>query len=332
MTKLEILDLRHYSARELRPLLLQAAEAWNGCLHWDYRSATELLLGYLDSRILPGFVAVVDGQLCGFCFCVYEGRKAVIGELFVSKMDDPTRSEMIGLLSQHLLETLQASPDLNRIEAQLLMFEAGLLPSLFTRFLDTGTTLRTFPRLFLELSLESNPVQAVSSSPIPTLPATITLSPWSPAFYHPAAELIQAAYTGHVDSAINDQYRTLEGSERFLHNIIRFPGCGTFDPTASWVLRDRRSHTLAAVLLCSRIAPGVAHLTQLCVSPNLRGLGLGHALLHHAQRSLPALGYRSLSLTVTEANTSAMRLYRQAGFTSRHRFDALVLEKANTRL
>ena len=38
-----------------------------------------------------------------------------------------------------------------------------------------------------------------------------------------------------MDSEINDQYRTLSGSLRFLNNIVRFPGCGTFDPEGSFV-------------------------------------------------------------------------------------------------
>ena len=39
---------------------------------------------------------------------------------------------------------------------------------------------------------------------------------------------------------INDQYRSLHGSLRFLHNIVRFPGCGVFEAEQSWVLRDQR--------------------------------------------------------------------------------------------
>ena len=41
-------------------------------------------------------------------------------------------------------------------------------------------------------------------------------------------------------ACINDQYRSLHGSLRFLHNIVRFPGCGVFEAESSWVLRDRR--------------------------------------------------------------------------------------------
>ena len=53
-----------------------------------------------------------------------------------------------------------------------------------------------------------------------------------------AGELVHAAYKNHLDSQINDQYRSLHGSLRFLHNIVRFPGCGIFDVGGSLVLRD----------------------------------------------------------------------------------------------
>ena len=41
-----------------------------------------------------------------------------------------------------------------------------------------------------------------------------------------AAHVISAAYRGHVDSEINDQYRSIPGARRFVTNIVRFPGCG----------------------------------------------------------------------------------------------------------
>ena len=62
-TQLEILDLRHFSARQLRPLLETESRLWEQRLRWNYKSSTELLLQYLDSRILPGFVALDRGRI-----------------------------------------------------------------------------------------------------------------------------------------------------------------------------------------------------------------------------------------------------------------------------
>jgi ribosomal protein S18 acetylase RimI-like enzyme len=119
----------------------------------------------------------------------------------------------------------------------------------------------------------------------------------------------------------------VHGAQRFLHNIIRFPGCGIFDGEDSWVLRDARTNALEATILCSRVRPDVAHITQLCVRKDLRRLGLGEALLHHCAAKISHRGVTMLSLTVTEANTAALQLYERNGFTTLHRFEAMIWDK-----
>ena len=309
---LEVLDVRHFSARQMRPLLEAEAAAWFDHLHWEYRSSTELLLQYLDSRILPGFVALDRGRICGYTFCVYERQKAVIGDLYVAP-DNPAPLAVAHSLARHLLEVLEASPEVHRIEAQLLLFGSGQLAPAFRGF-------EVFPRLFLERDLR--PLSLAGTAP--RIGEAFELLAWTPHLYDAVAQLIHTSYQGHIDSGINDQYRTLAGAQRFLHNIIRFPGCGTFDPESSWVLQHRDSGELAGTLLCSRVAPGVAHLTQLCLLPAFRAQRLGASLLDFATQRLAAKGYRALTLTVTEANYPAVQLYRSQGFTTRHRFDALV--------
>jgi ribosomal protein S18 acetylase RimI-like enzyme len=323
--QIEILDIRHFSAKQLRPLLDEEAAVWLRNLRWDYRSSTNLLLHYLDSRILPGFVALDRGRVCGYTFCVYEGHKAVIGDLYTAA-DHPAPLAVSHTLARHLLETLEASPEIIRIEAQLLLFDAGVLRPIFSNLNPHSPSFTVFPRLFLERTL---PQRAAAE---PELPAGLELCPWTPSFYQPSAELIHASYAGHIDSAINDQYQSLAGSVRFLHNIVRFPGCGVFDPQSSWALRDRRTNALVAIILCSRVAPDTAHVTQLCVAPAFRGRGLGNLLLQSTMGRMPSQRYAAITLTVSEDNVAALRLYLAADFTTRHRFDALVLDKKPHRL
>jgi ribosomal protein S18 acetylase RimI-like enzyme len=158
------------------------------------------------------------------------------------------------------------------------------------------------------------------------LPSEIRLRAWTAEDYHPAAELIHLAYAGHIDALVNDQYLTLHGSLRFLHNIVRFPGCGVFSAVNSWVMRDRATGSLVAMVLCSDVGDRVAHVTQLCVSPQYRGRGLGRLLMRQCGASLRGAGFEAITLTVTEANEQAMRLYDELGFVKRHRFDAMVYE------
>jgi ribosomal protein S18 acetylase RimI-like enzyme len=318
-TQLEILDLRHFSARQLRPLLETESRLWEQRLRWNYQSSTELLLQYLDSRILPGFVALDRGRICGFTFCVYESQKAVVGDAFAVANDPAQMRQITQSLLHQLLQLPQHSPGIQRVESQLLLYDAG---SIDEPFLAAGFTM--YPRLFMEYDLTP------SHKPAPTsnLPAHIELLSWSGDHYQGAAELIHESYIGHIDARINDQYCSLHGSLRFLHNIVRFPGCGVFDPEASWVLRDKRNGALIGMLLCSRVANDVSHITQLCVATAYRRQRLGIALLEHCIDHLTRSGFAAITLTVTEANHKAVKLYQDAGFFIRHRFDAMVLDKS----
>ena len=326
-TQLEVLDLRHFSARQLRPLLEREAAIWQDRLRWNYASSTELLLEYLDSRVLPGFVAVDRGKVRGLTFCVYEAQKSVIGDAFaVTDAGSPCLATTVVLL-RHLLELLRASPNVGRIESQLLLFESGALD---TFFLPEG--FRGHPRLFLECDLTTLRTNDDDAEFRGVSGRRLTLTRWSNDLYQQTAELIHDAYVGHVDATINDQYRTLHGSLRFLHNIVRFPGCGIFEAENSWVLTDGVAGRPIAVVLCSRVAPDVAHVTQLCVTPGERGNGLGRKLLRHCMAELRARRTAAISLTVTEENGGAARLYRDLGFDLRHRFDAMVLNDTTSRI
>lgn len=310
----------------MRPVLEAEGRLWYDRLRWDYRSSVELLLDYLDSRTLPGFIALDNGVVQGFAFCVYEAQKAVIGDCFAPSAfarapTDEGRDPVLQLLLRNLAALVLASPGVERVESQLLLYPSGSLTSLLR---DEG--FRSFPRFFMECELET----ATTHLPFAAQPedTDVLLRRWLPEDYQPAAELIHLAYQGHIDAEINDQYRSLHGSLRFLHNIVRFPGCGVFQPSHSWVLESRRTGTLIGLLLCSRIAEDVAHITQLCIAPEFRGRRLGCELLLNGMRALRQAGYAAISLTVTAENIGALALYRRAGFHVRHDFDAAVFERS----
>ena len=320
-SELEILDLRHFSARQLRPLLEEEARLWRDRLRWDYGSSTELLLQYLESRVLQGYVALARGRVCGYSFAVYEGNKAVIGDAFATGLGAPRDLETTRTLLVHMLELLRHSPMVERIESQLLLSDAGDFAAIFS-----GPEFRIYPRLFMECDLSPRPLLAGQTADVDTLSPNLVLSQWVPQDYQAAGELIHAAYSGHMDSEINDQYRTLHGALRFLHNIVRFPGCGVFDPVHSWVLRDRQARIPVGLVLASRVGTDVAHITQFCVAPHYRSQGVGSILLRHSLAMLRGAGFKAITLTVTEGNAPAVRLYERFGFRHRHRFDAVVME------
>jgi ribosomal protein S18 acetylase RimI-like enzyme len=325
----EILDLRHFSANSLRPVLEQEIRLWNDRLHWDYRASADLLLQYLDSRVLPGYVAIEDGRISGYVFCIYEENKAVIGDAFAIPCRSGSYSavEVELRLLDHIVELLIHSPGVERIESQLLLHPHGAHAAAFHR-----AGFQIFPRLFMErdLSLSFAGFGSVNlfSSALKPLPPGFELRAWREDDFTPAGRLIAACYDGHLDSHINDQYRSVAGSMRFLHNVVRFPGCGTFDPAASRVIARTGSKELAALLLCSRVRSDVAHITQICVTKQNRGLGFGTLLLKACATELRKRHYATLTLTVTEGNTEAVSLYKTQNFATKHTFDAMVWNQA----
>jgi ribosomal protein S18 acetylase RimI-like enzyme len=313
---MEILDLRHFTSADLRPLLEDEIAVWERLLSWDYSTSAEMILRYMDAKILPGYAAIERGSLFGYSFFVYEQSKGVIGDLFVrdrGRTDE--RHEVEERLLTHVIETLQQSPGIHRVEAQLLAHQTG---EVSRPFLQQGFS--RHPRVFMNFEMSKHPQTAPSLSP------QFEIRQWSEADYQPAAALITAAYRGHVDSEINDQYRTLAGSLRFLNNIVRFPGCGSFDPRASFVVFQRHTRTLAGIILCSQVRKDVGHITQVCMLPEYRSAGFGKALLAAATRNLRERGFHFISLTVTEANDRAIALYKRIGFESARVFDAFVWE------
>jgi ribosomal protein S18 acetylase RimI-like enzyme len=151
---------------------------------------------------------------------------------------------------------------------------------------------------------------------------------WNARRHDEAAQVIAAAYQGHVDGDVNDQYLSVAGARRFLGNIMQYPGCGVFFQPASYVAVDVWTGKACGVSLTSMLSPGVGHVTQICVVPSLKGSGLGYELLRRSLLALAEAGCRRVSLTVTAANAEALQLYERVGFETAHSFSALVWERA----
>ncbi len=309
---MEILDLRHFSSVDLRSLLDDEIQVWSRTLSWDYSGSSDMILRYVDAKILPGYAAIDRGRIFGYAFFVYEGSKGVIGDLFVANSGRlPNPQEVESRLLMHVIETLQQSPGIHRIESQLLLHDTGIVAR---PFLEQG--FHRHQRLFMV-----QPLGGFGKPPRHALDRR-----WSEQDYQTAAAVITTAYRGHVDSQINDQYRSLSGSLRFLNNIVRFPGCGTFDPDSSFVAVHKGARNVIGLILCSRVRHDVGHVTQVCVLPEYRSHGIGEWLLAATGGNLRDRNFSMLSLTVTEQNTGAVELYRQLGFEVKRVFDAFVWE------
>lgn len=310
---MNIIDLRQTTVRQIETLLLEEAKHWQDELHWDYDSALNLIKRFLDAHALSGCVAIEKGVALGYSFYVLEDHKGLIGGLYVSPNYD---QEPIGRrLLDEMLFSMRAIPQLHRIEAQLMPFGGPVEAALK----DQGFRLYTRQFMLLDLHKQNEHAPGINSG--------LRLDRWHDRFFESCAKLIYLAYANHVDGDINDQYRSRHGALKFLKNIVLLPGCGQFQPAASFVLRHPGSDDLVGAVLTSEVAPGVGHTTQLCVQPGFQGHGLGRILMQASAEALRALKYNELTLTVTSENHTAVHLYERLGFSTIKSFTAGVWPK-----
>ena len=314
---MQLVDLRQLSSWQLDPLLAEEAQQWREELQWDYRASTDLIKKFIDGRSLTGSAILEGGRPVGYAFYVLEDHKGLVGGLFVSPRYP--QQELSQRLLADTLTTLHGIPKLERIEAQLIPFGYEL-----DRVLSEYG-FRLYLRQFMMASLGPNRDHQLDVIPglIQEGPgAGLILERWEHRYFESCARLIQLAYANHVDGEINDQYRSESGALRFLKNIIVLPGCGQFQPEASFVLRAPHTSHLIGVILNSRVAEGVGHTTQICAMPGYQGHGMGRRLMEASLQALRLRRYTTVSLTVTSGNSRAVRLYERLGFKTVKKFAA----------
>ena len=314
---MQVVDLRQLSSWQLEPLLAEETQQWREELCWDYRASTELIKKFIDARSLTGSAILDEGRPVGYAFYVLEDHKGLVGGLFVSPRY--SQQELSRQLLTDTLTTLSGIPKLERVEAQLIPF-GYQLDSVLN---DYGFRLYTRQFMIARIDAVDGDDFEVPTGMIREGPGSgLILERWDHRYFDPCARLIQLAYANHVDGEINDQYRSESGALRFLKNIIILPGCGQFQPEASFVLRAPHASHLVGVVLNSRVADGVGHTTQICAMPGYQGRGLGRRLMEASLRALRIRKFTAVSLTVTSGNERAVRLYEKLGFETVKKFAA----------
>lgn len=309
----ELRDLRAFTSDQLDDLLAQESREWSDCLDWDFTRSSDLVRRFVDLRALNGSALLVQGILSGYCYYVFEEYKGLVGDLYLlPEFRAPQRE--LALLQEAVHEMITA-PFISRIESQLMLSPCYPLASL-----PYHEYVRAFERNFMLAELSG-----ARDLPLRDPGGAVRLDNWTDSHQEAAAHLIEEAYRNHIDSSINDQYRSVTGARRFLYNIVNYPGCGVFSPAASMVAMGP-SGTLAGLSLASIVNERTGHITQICVAPEFRGTGLGYELLRRSLLRLLHAGCRRASLTVTATNLEAIRLYRRTGFATLRQFQAYVWE------
>ncbi|MBZ5516985.1 MAG: GNAT family N-acetyltransferase [Acidobacteriia bacterium] len=293
----EVIDIRHFNAEAFESLLEAESRAWNS--------------------------ALLEGVLTGYSFFFHDGEKGLIGNLFVAPNDG--KLEQAFLLLDHVNETLLATPGLTRVETQLPHFtmeelEPCFLPREFRSHLRRFMLLRLASR---RRALYGNAGSNTDTPPaMAPLAPGFTVAPWERKHDRAVADLVYGVYRGHIDGEINDQYRSLGGTIHLVDNIVHQRGCGEMLHGASLVATHQPSGILAAALAVTAVRSRTAHIPQIAVRREFQSSGLGTALMEASFQELAQRGYEEVSLTVTELNAGAVRLYQRLGFETLRTFGA----------
>ena len=307
-----LVELHDLNRAQIADLLDEETEHWRTELDWDFAASADLVRRFVDLSALSGCALRDAGEVIGYCYFVLEDQKGLVGDLYVRR--DFRTPDHEHRLFAAVLDDMMNTSHVRRIESQLMMIpsSAGLAPPA-SRFLNS------YLRNFMLVDLEQ------ADLPQGRIRHRVFLEKWAENYQEAAAQLISAAYLGHVDSNINDQYRSTAGARRFLFNIVQYPGCGAFYRQASFAAFDPEGR-MCGMCLTSLVAPEVGHITQICVGNWVRGSGVGYELLRQSLLALREAGCRRVSLTVTSSNRDAVLLYERTGFVTRRRFFAYVWE------
>ncbi|MCS7024035.1 MAG: GNAT family N-acetyltransferase [Bryobacteraceae bacterium] len=308
---LKLVDLREISGSSLVPLLEEEIDWWRRTLFWDMRSSAELVVKFVNLGSLQGGALLHQERVVGYTYYVLEGSKGLIGDVYMLREFRDIFWE--NRLIQHALDDLRAKHGIRRVESQLLLIEAPL-----AHVMPRAEHVRAYHRMFLMRS-----IKPLGLSPVEVGPSLL-FEPWREECMDEAARLIAESYAGHVDSEINDQYQSPHGARKFLDTMIHYPGCGEFCQPASWVAFQKDTGLVCGLVLASVVAPGVGHITQVCVAKAWRGMAIGYELLRRAMASFDDLGCHRVGLTVTASNHEAVRLYQRMGFVNIRDFAAHV--------
>lgn len=340
--EINIIPIADVDLAGLERLFDEECAEWLDLLRWDYKGASTLIRDVARQHQLSGFVAMSGNEVIGFAYYVIEGSRCSIGDIYVSK---PWRG--LGLdreMTLAILDKLGRVRRLRRIESQYVGVGNDEADALFQE--------RGFERLersYMLVELRANEAGGSANEdrgsankvgrradedrrradkdrgPTAELP-DISMRPWRPTDFEQAARVIHRSYRGQHDSRINSQYQTVQGCAELMTILTDHFWCGDFLPDVSLVA-VRSSGALAGVLIASRVSSGVGHLGQISVHPAHQGRGIGRRMIELALSDFRERGYKSASLAVTTANSSAFHLYESCGFRTIHTFPVFYREK-----
>lgn len=147
------------------------------------------------------------------------------------------------------------------------------------------------------------------------LPVGYELLPWDESLRESHARAKYESFREEMDTNIFSCLGNEEGCRRLMRDISFRDG---FLPEATWLLikrtPDRRLGLPCGTIQAIRIAPRIAAIQNVGVSPTHRSHGFGARLVNQALLGMRQCRMEFGQLEVTAQNRGAIRLYERLGF------------------
>jgi ribosomal protein S18 acetylase RimI-like enzyme len=312
MPDLKYIPISHLEESLLLPIMEEEEKVWLYDLGWDYSPIRQILVSFVKQRLLPGYVAVNEKEAVGYVYFLVNQAKGIIGALYASKTS--YSQEAVEELLSLTIACLKDSKNIKRVEAQIMPFHNLNFTATFTKY-----GFSYYPRYYLDLDLDANPVKTEYAS-------QEKIVPWHSIYLEEAAQMTQLSYQDQTDAEICEDYRTKKGCESYLRSLVENPGCGIFMPEASFISLDPQGSP-CGFIICCQISDGAGMIPQIAVHPSYQGRGLGNTLIQRSFAQLRASDFHVVSLTVTKKNRRAFDWYQRLGFKIRKEFGAYVWER-----
>jgi ribosomal protein S18 acetylase RimI-like enzyme len=314
-------DWRDASRDEVGGLFDAECARWLGSCGWDYRPACRLLEVARGRRRVPGFLARdLHHHIVGWtCFVLHDGTLH-IGNLVARD----------AAVARTLLRAVLHAPERSQAR-RLSCFLYPNLPAIETVLARLHFAIERHAYLQRPLSGES--AVAMSSGgagraggarltgPTPfTRPARpddeqFVLRDWSPQAMPDVIRLFARAYEGMPQARCFAPDGRVEQWDAYLGQLVQTRACGRFEQALS-LLAETRAGELAGAALVTAVGDRTAHVAQMAVAPEHRGLGLGECLVLSACQRACNARYDRVTLLVARSNDRAGRLYARLGFES----------------
>jgi len=256
-------------------------------------------------------------------FGLFNDEEQAIGFVVTQKSPDNPIHGTLKLL--HVQDSLRSNNDQTIENSECQLFDTSFehlrascrfinveIPDISETLIDHAVSSGFRKIARSEMQIERSQIESL---PEPVLPQGFSLVPWKSQMLSPVARLIAEYSENSVDNELYPEFEDVAGCEKFIQKLLG-NSFGEFDSQLTRVLGRGDDYVGVCFLVREKVPRDTGFIPEIGISHSHRRRGLGRALITHSLLHLVKTdpGINRVTLSVTLANTAAVRLYESLGF------------------